>query len=116
MERTETSCIRLVVSYNQIFMKKSGLACLFILLQSCVFAQLQGIVFGVENGTRAPVYQAKIRLKNAQTGTQTDEKGRFELILPKALPDTLIITAFGFRNDTIEVTKADRFTGLEINL
>jgi len=97
-------------------MKKSGLACLFVLLQSCIFAQLQGIVFGVENGAKAPIFQAKIKLKHAQTGTQTDEKGRFELILPKALPDTLIITAFGFRTDTVVVTKNDRFTGLEINL
>lgn len=97
-------------------MKNSLLAGLFLLVNQFAFAQIQGIVFGMENGKRQPLEQARIQLKHARTGVATDEQGRFELILPKELPDTLIISAFGFHSDTVIVTREDRFTGLEIVL
>jgi hypothetical protein len=46
----------------------------------------------------------------------TDEDGQFELVLPRILPDTLIITARGYLSDTIPVTKNDRFTAFNIVL
>lgn len=97
-------------------MKKALVFILFVLLQQSVSAQLKGIVFGVENGEKKPLEFAKVQLKNARTGATTGEDGMFEIILPKQLPDTLIISAFGFRSDSIEVTRQDRFIGLEIDL
>jgi len=97
-------------------MKNLFLIGLFLLVNQFVFAQLQGIVFGTEAGKRAPLEQARIKLKHAGYGTSTDEQGRFELILPRELPDTMIISAPGFYPDTVIVTREDRFTGLEVNL
>lgn len=89
---------------------------IFLLLFQSVSAQVQGIVFGMENDRKTPLEFAKVYLKHARSGATTDEQGRFELILPKQLPDTMIISAFGYRNDTIVVTKEDRFAGFEIVL
>jgi len=80
------------------------------------FSQIQGIVFGSEDGKRKQLEQVQIKLVQADIGTTTDEQGRFELILPRELPDTLVISAYGFYSDTIIVTKQDRFTGLDITL
>lgn len=88
----------------------------FLLLHSLATAQIKGIVFGVEENGKKPLEYAKVQLKHTRTGAITDEQGRFELILPKYLPDTMIISAFGYENDTVIVTKEDRFTGMEINL
>jgi outer membrane receptor for ferrienterochelin and colicins len=97
-------------------MKKSFLLSLFLALGTIASAQIQGIVFGSHAGKREPVEFAKIRLKQDGSGATTDEKGRFELVLPRELPDTLIIYASGYYTDTIVVTKDDRFTGMEITL
>ena len=97
-------------------MKNSLITVLFLVFSKLASAQLQGIVFGTENGKRAPLEQARIKLKHAGIGATTDEQGRFELILPRELPDTMIITATGFYADTVIVTREDRFTGLEVNL
>ncbi len=79
-------------------------------------AQLQGIVFGQKDGKKTPIKGAKVVLKNSGDHALTEDNGRFELILPKSLPDTLVITAKGFRADSIAVTSQDRFSGLEIIL
>lgn len=97
-------------------MKNTLLIVLFAAISQLVSAQLQGIVFGTEDGKRSPLEQARIQLKQAGTGTTTGENGRFELILPRELPDILIISAVGFYSDTVIVTRDDRFTGLEITL
>jgi outer membrane receptor for ferrienterochelin and colicins len=89
---------------------------LFVLAMNAAFSQLRGIVFGLENGEKKPLEQAEVVLKNAQTLVYTDEEGRFSLILPKELPDTMIVSAFGFTTDSVVLTKEDRFTGLEIVL
>jgi hypothetical protein len=48
------------------------------------------LIQGEDENEKKPIYNAKIRLKNAKTGTLSKEDGTFELSLPKALPDTLI--------------------------
>lgn len=97
-------------------MKSIKLLGLFLLMTQFTSAQLQGIVFGVQEGSRVPLAQAKIKLKHAQISTTTDDRGRFELILPKELPDTMYITASTYYSDSVIITKADRFVGLEITL
>ena len=80
------------------------------------FGQLHGLIQGEDENEKKPIYNAKIRLKNAKTGTLSKEDGTFELSLPKALPDTLIFSANGFYNDTIIVYKSDRFAGISVTL
>ena len=80
------------------------------------FGQLRGLIQGEDENEKKPIYNAKIRLKNAKTGTLSKEDGTFELSLPKVLPDTLIFSANGFYNDTIIVYKSDRFAGISVTL
>jgi hypothetical protein len=81
-------------------------------------AQVKGVVlsYSADPAQKKPVYNAKVRLVNARQGTYTEEDGTFELILPKNLPDTMVISAIGFVNDTVVVTKKDRFAGYQITL
>lgn len=89
---------------------------LFLLMCSNANAQLQGIVFGQKNGKKTPLKGARVTLLNDKTTVLSEENGRFELILPKILPDTLVISCKTYINDTIVVTTDDRFAGLEIVL
>ncbi len=79
-------------------------------------AQLKGIVLGHKDSKTDPIYGAKLRLLNDGRGVISGEDGTFELVLPKELPDTLVISAFGYLSDTIVVTKEDRFISLSIIL
>ena len=97
-------------------MKNNWLIFLFLLLSVPVFSQMKGIVFGTNDKGKAPVFGAKLKLLQAKIGTITSDEGMFELILPKILPDTLVISAFGYYSDTILLDKKDRFISLEINL
>jgi outer membrane receptor protein involved in Fe transport len=77
---------------------------------------MKGVVHGINNEKHEVLIGAKIRLLHAKIGVTTNEEGQFELILPKELPDTLVVTAFGYNPDTTIVTKEDRFIALEITL
>lgn len=88
----------------------------FLLTISITHAQLQGIVFGVKDGAKIPLNQAKVILRGAKQQVYTTENGRFELILPKELPDVLVISARGYEPDSVQVTKDDRFSGIEVYL
>ncbi len=80
-------------------------------------AQLKGLVQGSDStGKLKPLYGAKIKLKQANTGAISGEDGTFELVLPKMLPDTLIFSALGYFPDTIVVDKSDRFSALHVVL
>lgn len=89
---------------------------MFLFIPLSNFAQLKGKVFGIEKETKKPIFAAKIKLLQAKTGVITDDEGYFEIVLPKKLPDTLIISAFGYHNDTIIVDKKDRFGIIEVTL
>jgi outer membrane receptor protein involved in Fe transport len=77
---------------------------------------MKGVVHGISNEKQEVLIGAKIRLLHAKIGVTTNEEGQFELILSKQLPDTLVVTAFGYNPDTTIVTKEDRFIALEITL
>jgi outer membrane receptor protein involved in Fe transport len=79
-------------------------------------AQLKGVVVGAGEMKKEPLFGAKVRLLKGKTGAVTDEEGKFELILPKDLPDTLVISAIGYTSDTLIVDKKDRFISLSIIL
>ena len=93
---------------------------LFILSFCCITnivnAQIKGLIQGADGSQKKPIYGAKIKLLQAKTGTVSREDGTFELVLPKELPDTLVISAFGYNPDTLIVSKKDRFTALNILL
>lgn len=80
------------------------------------FSQLKGVVYGRLLNGKEQIVGAKIKSLKQNTGVVTDETGQFELILGKDLPDTLVISAFGYFNDTLIVDKKDRFALIEINL
>jgi hypothetical protein len=80
-------------------------------------AQLKGLVQGFDaTGTKKPISMAKVKLLQSKSGVLTKEDGTFELVLPKSLPDTLIISALGYISDSIPVNKNDRFIALDITL
>lgn len=97
-------------------MRNQILTGFLLLLTSFVNAQMKGIVLGASEGKREPLYGAKLKLLGTREGTQTGEDGKFELVLPKELPDTLVITAMGYTPDTVIVDRSDRFISLEITL
>jgi hypothetical protein len=97
-------------------MKKIILVVFMVCFASTLNAQIRGLVQGMRADKKEPLYGAKVRLLGAGTGTTTSEEGTFELILPKKLPDTLVISAMGFVSDTLIVNKSDRFISLNITL
>lgn len=92
-----------------------GIVCM-LLASYTINAQLNGIVLGSDNNQKTPLYGAKVRLLQSNVRAITSEEGRFSIILPKELPDTMVISAMGYYSDTVVVTKSDRFRGMEITL
>jgi outer membrane cobalamin receptor len=88
----------------------------FCCITNIVNAQIKGLIQGADGSQKKPIYGAKIKLLQAKKGTVSREDGTFELVLPKELPDTLVISAFGYNPDTLIVSKKDRFTALNILL
>jgi 5-methyltetrahydrofolate--homocysteine methyltransferase len=88
----------------------------FIGLTFHSMAQIKGVVFRQDSTKNTPIENAKIKCSKSKAGVFSNKEGRFELVLPKELPDTLIISAMGFLSDSIVVTKNDRFVSLTIFL
>ena len=88
----------------------------FCCITNIVNAQIKGLIQGADGSQKKPIYGAKIKLLQAKSGAVSREDGTFELVLPKELPDTLVISAFGYNPDTLIVSKKDRFTALNILL
>lgn len=80
------------------------------------YSQLKGVIYGHQQDKKDIIVGAKIKSQNYKTGVVSNEEGTFEITLGKNLPDTLIFSALGFFNDTLIVTKKDRFSIVEINL
>lgn len=97
---------------------KNSIILIMCLLSLSAKAQVRGIVYGSKGETdkKETLYGAKVRLLNAKGGAITGEEGKFELILPKDLPDTLIFSARGYFSDTVIVTKKDRYISFSITL
>lgn len=97
-------------------MKQFIIAFLFFGFPTILIAQINGIVLGNKNNETIPLPYAKIKLVKNQIGIYSDLDGKFELVLPKELPDMLVISADGYHSDSILVDKADRFSGMKIIL
>lgn len=81
-----------------------------------VSAQMKGVVYGMQEEKKSALYGAKIRVLHQGGGAITSEDGKFELILPRELPDTLVFSAMGYHSDTLIVSKKDRFATIEVVL
>ena len=68
----------------------------FLFLPVLTFGQVTGLIQGQNGEKLTPLYGAKIKLLSSNDGAITDNDGQFELILPRVLPDTLIISARGY--------------------
>lgn len=96
---------------------KSIFTIAFFLVSFASFGQLKGVIYGkAANEKKEHLHNAKITSLKTKEFVETDEHGVFEITLGKILPDTLIFSAIGFRNDTLIVTNKDRFSIIEINL
>lgn len=97
-------------------MKTQCMLMFAFLLPMLAQAQLKGVVYGHQENKKEIIVGAKVKSLKQKTGVLTNEEGTFEMVLGKELPDTLVISAFGFYNDTLVVTKKDRYALVEINL
>lgn len=89
---------------------------LFLLCLPNIFAQMKGVIYGIQENKKEILVGAKIKSLKQKIAVITKEEGTFEISLGKDLPDTLIFSAYGFLNDTLIVTKKDRFAIVEISL
>jgi outer membrane receptor for ferrienterochelin and colicins len=87
-----------------------------VLCSYSTMAQLTGVVLGSNGKTQEPIPGAKVYLLNAKIGAEACGEGSFEMILPRHLPDTMVVSAVGYTSDTLIVTKSERFTNLKIVL
>jgi hypothetical protein len=87
-----------------------------VVISTVASAQIQGVVFGLTGGKKIALKQARVSLVLGKTNVLTDENGRFELVLSRTIPDTLVVTSKGFLTEKLIVNKQDRFIGLEIVL
>lgn len=98
-------------------MKQIILIFMTLSVSGSTLAQLKGAVIGAgENNKKEPIYGAKVKLLRSGIKAVTGEDGTFELVLPKELPDTLVVTAMGYTPDTLVVNKNDRYISLSIIL
>ncbi len=87
-----------------------------VVLLAPSFAQLHGVVRGVNLSDTLALNGAKIKLLHAKKATFSDSEGKFELYLGKRFPDTLVILSAGYRPDTILLSEKDRFGAISIVL
>ncbi len=97
-------------------MKNIMLVVFSVLFFGTLNAQVKGVIYGSDKKNKSPLYGAKVKLLQAKTGAVTDEDGKFELVLPKELPDTMVFYAMGYYPDTVVVDKKDRFISFEVVL
>lgn len=88
----------------------------FLLCFLSLNAQVRGKVFGSDTLAKNALFGARVELTSKAVQLRTDEDGTFEFILPKELPDTLIIRAMGYYADTLILTAEDRFSNFQIIL
>jgi len=90
------------------YLRKTGIIFLFAVLTTLTsFAQqveIKGTI--LDEGSKASVIGATIKLKGQQGGTITDVKGDFSLKVRK-LPVTLLVSAIGYKYQEIDVYEAE---------
>lgn len=97
-------------------MKQLLLTIAFLANSLFVFTQVRGYVYGNDTIQKKALKGATLFLLEEKIKTTTNEDGAFEFILPKTLPQTLVISAKGFYSDTVVLFKKDRFSALQIVL
>lgn len=88
----------------------------FLLLSSSAISQVRGVVYGTDTTKTNTLFGAKIILLRSKIKTISDLDGKFEFVLPKELPDTMVISAMGHTSDTVILQKEDRFSNFQITL
>ena len=78
---------------------------LFLLGFGTIWSQVNGLIQGNNGKKMEPLYGAKVKLLLAKKGVVTGEEGLFEMVLPKDLPDTMVISARGYISDTVVLFK-----------
>lgn len=97
-------------------MKQLLLTAVFVSISLITLSQFKGVVLGYDTLQKKAIKGASLLLLESQIKTASNEEGGFEFILPKSLPQTLVISAKGYYNDTLILTKKDRFSALQIVL
>ncbi|MFM6934225.1 MAG: TonB-dependent receptor domain-containing protein [Flavobacteriales bacterium] len=97
-------------------MKNIFLGCLLFWIIPFSTAQIKGVIYRQDSTNTITIENAKIRLLRSNQGVFSTKEGRFEIVLPKILPDTLVISAMGYLPDSIVVMKEDRFISLTVLL
>ncbi|MBP6090773.1 MAG: TonB-dependent receptor [Crocinitomicaceae bacterium] len=97
-------------------MKQLLITIVFITNSLLVFTQVRGYVYGNDTIQKKAIKGASLMLLEEKLKTTTNEDGAFEFILPKTLPQTLVISAKGYYNDTVILSKKDRFSAYQIVL
>ena len=84
---------------------KNQLALLLLLcLNSIAFSQGPTVSGTIKDNTETPLFGVNILVKNSQIGTQTDEKGHFEIANLDEGAQTLSISYLGFRTRDVPFT------------
>ncbi len=78
-------------------MKNQLTLLLLLCLNSMAFSQGPTVSGTIKDNTETPLFGVNILVKNSQIGTQTDEKGRFEITNLDEGAHTLSISYLGFR-------------------
>ena len=79
-------------------------------------SQIDGVVYGLVDEKKVEIMGAEVFFKNGRQGKTTCDEGMFLFeFLPK-LPDTLIVRAMGYYNDTIPISKNEKQLYLEVVL
>lgn len=81
-----------------------ALLLLFLLAAGKLTAQTATVKGTVRDSAGFPVEFAQVHINGASTGTSTDEKGNFTLIIPAGKPVTIIINYIGYNEYRYQVT------------
>ena len=86
----------------------------FVILVTTTFAQAQSTISGRVTDRGEAIPGVNIVIKGTDTGTLTDENGRFSLNAP-SLPVTLVVSFVGYASQEVDVSSANS-NNLQINL
>lgn len=80
---------------------------LLLLISNHLLSQtLSGTVWGTTNKeTKETLPGANLYWQGTTAGISTDDKGQFQLTIPKALPAELVISMLGYTSDTITINE-----------
>ena len=87
-----------------------------LLFPYLIFSQIDGVIYEKIEGEKVPIENASIFFKNGRQGKTTCEEGMFLFEFLPRLPDTLVVRAMGYYNDTIPIGKKDKQLYLDIQL